>query len=125
MDDPEDSLVRFNYAGVKTLQDMNTLYNMYDILFHPSPSEGAPRVIAEAAKAGMTTIGRESCEGIQEMVSSAKPHAPIGVLVDSPEAAADKILDLMNNPLVLKTLQDNARSWAESKFDPKHVVEEF
>ena len=106
--------IRIDFLGEKSWPELEELYNVYDMLFAPSPSEGLPRVVVESMEGGATSVGRESCPATKEVLGP--PPYAIGLLADSTSAAAGMIFQLMQDTKLLHTLQKNALQWVTGHY---------
>lgn len=102
--------VQLDFWGPADRENLQELYNAYDLLLHPSPREGCPRVVIEALQAGMPVIGRRECLATREILE-APPYA-VGFLSSSPEEAGREIFKTMTHPNeILPELRENALRW--------------
>jgi len=102
--------IQLDFFGPANEKELQSLYNAYDLLLHPSPQEGLPRVVIEALQAGMPVIGRSECLAAREIIERS-PY-PVGFLPSSPEEAGRVIFRIMTHPdEILPELRENALKW--------------
>jgi glycosyltransferase involved in cell wall biosynthesis len=115
--------VVLEFIGRQGREKLQELYNLYDVLFMPSPKEGFGRVTAEALMGGMPVIGRTVCDATREILDAA-PET-VGRLADSPTDAAESILGFMKDSSMLTEMQQNAVKWAGQYFSQQRAEQGF
>jgi len=130
----DDELGEFNrLVGKKRLKNIrylgkvghNELFEHYcraDIFFMPSLSEGLPNAMLEAAAMELALIGSGK-GGIRDIIVDGRN----GYYVPEPDSEifAEKILELYNNPELLKRMQKHARVHMKKKFKWETNVKEL
>src|SRR3989344_3442223 len=110
-----DSIAACEFVGHKSKEELEEYYNAYDILLHPSPSEGLSRVSIEAISAGMCIVGNSGCESTFDTIMEPDHQGiKIGLAVESPEKAAAAVFGLMVSRQNLSALQKNALDWSKN-----------
>ncbi|HUQ85095.1 MAG TPA: glycosyltransferase [Candidatus Limnocylindrales bacterium] len=115
--------ITFRYLGKFDRVGLQKIYNAYDVLFHPSPSDGFGRVAVEAMSAGMTVITRTDNKAASEIIQN--PPYAVGDIVDSPEELARRLLHQMQDSELLRSLQQQALRWASGHYSLKTAEEMF
>lgn len=110
-----------NFAGKVSEAEKARLFSQTWISVQPSMVEGWGITNIEANMCG-TPVVASDVEGLRDSVINGKT----GILVKSgsPEAFANAIVDLVNNPDTLHAISENAVQWAE-KFSWKESAELF
>lgn len=111
--------VSFKYLGALGREELQEVYNAYDILVNPCPADGFGRTIVESTSAGMTAIGREGNLGVSEQIN--KPPYSIGVMTDTPTKAAGEIITMAQTPGLLESLQTNAAQWSQGHYSLRNA----
>jgi glycosyltransferase involved in cell wall biosynthesis len=106
--------ITFEHMEEKRGNELDELYNAYDVLLAPSPEEGFPRVPVQATGSGMTIIGNGNCPSTANIIVEA-PYT-IGQTAPTPEKAALQLLHLMNRADQLALMQQNAAQWAKGHY---------
>lgn len=121
---PESDLLAWQDEGVVRwlgqVDDMPALFQSVDAVALPTYyREGLPKSLIEAAACALPLITTDM-PGCREVVT----HEVDGLLVPirDPEALADAICRLMDNPALCKRLGDAARSKAVAEFDDQIVI---
>ena len=98
--------------------DVTQLYRDIDIVVLPSYREGFPKVLMEAAAAGLAVVATDvpGCRG-------AVLEGKTGLLVPARnvEALTSAILKLIDSPSLRESMGKAARQLAEQKFDAEHI----
>jgi len=104
------------------LEDIEKLFFITDIFVLPTLSEGCSNVILEAMTMGLPVV-TTSIEANKELIEN---HTS-GLLVEpkNPDALAEAVLELINNPDEAKTLGENARRKVESQFSTRKIVKQY
>ena len=115
--------MRLHFLGLQKSPELAKLYNSYDVLLQPSPSEGFSRVAIEAMSSGMPVIGRRDCKAVAQLLNT--PPYAVGMCVSSPQKAAEEILGLMQNPDQIVRLGENALNFAHGEYSLKNAESAF
>ena len=88
----------------------------------PSDRDGIPNVLVEAMAAGAPVVAT-AVSGIPELVE----HEVNGLLIepDDPQALADALLRLHDDPELTRRLTDNARATVRERFDGDRLAHEL
>ena len=98
------------------------IYANLSVFFLPSYMEACPMVILEAMAAGVPVIATE-VGGIPEIVE----HGVTGYLIPpkDPQAIADAVEHVINNPEEVKKIVENARRTVKERFDFRENARQF
>jgi len=88
----------------------------------PSDRDGIPNVLVEAMAAGAPVVAT-AVSGIPELVE----HEVNGLLIepDDPQALADALLRLHDDPELTRRLTDNARATVRERFDGDRLARQL
>ncbi len=120
---PRDLVARARASGVKFLgmrADVDRLYAAMDIFVLASHREGFPRSAMEAAAMGLPVIATD-IRGCREVAEDGL--SGLLVPVRNPEALRSAIIRLLDDPLLRRSLGEQARLRAADRFDERRVVE--
>lgn len=94
--------------------DVAQILQSFDALVVPSLTESFPLVVLEAMAAGVVVFAHEAAGGPREQIR----HGEDGFLVDCerPEVVAEKIVSVLNQPVLHKAVQAQAQRRAETEF---------
>jgi len=115
--------VRLIWAGEKSWKELQEYYAAFDIFCMFPPKEGFGRVTIEAMQSGLTVIGRAKSQTTRELLS--KRDYPVGILVNSPQQAANEIISLMHDVDRLDRLQANAVVYALTEYTMEKAEASF
>ncbi len=123
-DDLGDALIeRARAGGVRFLgmrTDVDALYPMMDLFVLPSHREGFPRAAMEAAAMGLPIVATD-IRGCREVVVDG--HNGLLVPVADPEALAEAIRRIGEDPDLAARMGKAGRERAERCFDERRVVD--
>ena len=97
-------------------KEIDSIFSSSDLLFLPSKSEGFPKVILEAASAGVPSIVYDSY-GASDCLENKKN----GFLVSTFNQVEELIDELLENPKLLHEASKNTRQLAH-RFDWKNII---
>jgi len=102
--------------------DVPRLMSGMDIFVWLSQDEGMPHVIAEAGAARLPVIATQDNGTSQQITDGVS-----GIFVphQNPEMVADKILYLINNPIIAKQLGANLRKKVETDYSAVNVTKQW
>ena len=120
---PKSDRVQIELLGQQSHTQLQPLYNAYDLLFMPSPSEGFGRVTVEALSAGLPVIGRDGCKATEEILS--RPLYSIGTTISGSTEAVREIFYLMNQTETLSKLKQQSSQWASNFYTQKNSESSF
>ena len=103
------------------LDNLQAAIHEADVVILPSHTEGFPRVIIEAMLLKVPVIATP-VGGIPEAIF----HEETGLIVDmeDPDSLADAIMFIMENPVNVARITENAHSFAKRYFSPETQVKE-
>ncbi len=106
------------FLGNRT--DVERLYNACDITVLPSLFEGTPNVALESMSCGIPVIATDVSDNNYII-----PDGKVGYIVplNSKELLANRIIKLREDPLLLNSMQRNARNWIKKEFSTKRLSE--
>jgi glycosyltransferase involved in cell wall biosynthesis len=101
------------------VEQMAELLSQVDLIVLPSYREGVPRILIEAAAAGLPVVTTD-VPGCREIVR----HRVNGLLVPAKNsvALAEAINFLIGNPLEMRRMGEAGRRIAVAEFDEKFVI---
>jgi len=124
-DGPEKNKLQSNapsnieFYGVLSHNEINTIFEQSDLIFLPAKSEGFPKVILEAASAGIPSIIYNSY-GASDWMENKKN----GFIATDLEEVKNIINELLDNSKLLQITSENAVKLA-AKFDWKNVISDW
>jgi glycosyltransferase involved in cell wall biosynthesis len=103
-------------------EDVADLMSIFDIFALPSLSEGMPLALLEAMAAGLPAVATQ-VGGVAEVLEDWKT----GLLVPPGDgrALADRVMTLLENPLLAKELGEAAQQIAETRFSLATMVRTY
>jgi len=107
------------FHGMLSHVKMNTLFQQSDLMFLPSKSEGFPKVILEAASAGIPSIVYNSYGASNWM-----KHREDGFIVNNFNEVKSIVNDLLNDSISLQKSSECAVKLAQ-KFDWKNIINDW
>ena len=114
-----NSSLNVTFFGVLDHKEMNKVFASSDLMFLPAKSEGFPKVILEAASAGIPSVVYNTYGASDWM-----EHKINGFIVNDFEEVNCVVDELLNNSDLLKTTSENAVKLANN-FDWKNVIMEW
>jgi glycosyltransferase involved in cell wall biosynthesis len=102
--------------------DPQHYHHMFDVFAMTSRSEGTPQALIEAGVAGRPAVATR-VGGVPEMVIDGEN----GFLIDpdDPDALADRLRRLVDDPGLRRRLGEAARSRAEARYDVRRMAEAY
>ena len=107
------------FHGVLNHKEMDVIFSSSDLLFLPSKSEGFPKVILEAASAGVPSVVYDSYGASNWM-----EHKINGFIVTTFEDVKGIIDELLNDSKLLQNTSKNAEKLAH-RFDWKNIINDW
>lgn len=106
--------------GMVRHAELPAYYALAKVYAHTSSYEGMPRVLAEAASAGLPLVGM-SCAGVDEVIHDGEN----GYLLDDMDidGMAARILELLNQPDTAHRLGEKAQHMALAQYNAVHNAE--
>ena len=101
------------------LETISEIFKKSDLLFVPSKSEGFPKVILEAASAGVPSIVYDSY-GASSWIDNRKN----GFVVSSFNHVEELVNELLENPVLLHEVSKNTEDLAH-RFDWKKIINDW
>lgn len=89
-----------------------------DLLCLPTLREGFPNTVIEAAAAGIPAVTTRATGAIDSVIDGETGYL---IEVCDVDALADRVNSLVDNPILLRTLGNNAQIRAEKDFKPKNI----
>lgn len=114
-----NALTNTEFYGVLSHNEINTIFEQSDLMFLPSKSEGFPKVILEAASAGIPSIVYNTY-GASDWMENKKN----GFIATDLDEVKNIINELLDNSKLLQITSENALKLAE-KFDWKNVIKDW
>lgn len=120
----QDNLIKLSaenvsFMGSQNQSEINELFKRSDLMFLPSESEGFPKVILEAAAAGVASVVYDSY-GAHDWMDNQQN----GFIVSSFDEVVDLINKLLANPELLYKVSKNTKRLAHS-FDWKDIINDW
>ena len=107
------------FHGLLSHSEIDEIFNCSDLMFLPSRSEGFPKVILEAASAGIPSILYDSY-GASDWIQ----HYKDGFIVNDFQEAKDIVDKLISRPKILEKVSKNTFKLA-ARFDWKVVIKDW
>jgi glycosyltransferase involved in cell wall biosynthesis len=101
------------FMGPVHVSKIHDMYMDSDVVIMPSRNEGLPQVLLEAMSSGKAIIASKNIFG--KLV----PDNAVMLCENTPDAFADKIRHLIENPDSMERLGVEARAFAEKEYDKK------
>ena len=108
-----------SFFGSVNHKEMNEIFKKSDLLFVPSKSEGFPKVILEAASAGVPSIVYDSY-GASDWIDNRKN----GFVVSTFCEVEELVNELLKNPVLLQEVSKNTKDLAH-RFDWKKIINDW
>ena len=108
-----------SFFGSVNHKEMNEIFKKSDLLFVPSKSEGFPKVILEAASAGVPSIVYDSY-GASDWIDNRKN----GFVVSTFCEVEELVNELLKNPVLLQEVSKNTQELAH-RFDWKKIINDW
>lgn len=111
---------RLEIVGI--VDDVSEYLALYDLLVLPSKIDGRPLIVMEALACGVPVIA-SNIGGLPELVR----HGENGYIVPvaNSEAIAAHLIDMVDNPVLLRSLKASARSSALANLDANSAYRNF
>jgi len=100
-------------AGYIPFQELPSYYSLMDVFVHPSLRDGMPNAVLEAMSCGRSVVATP-VGGIKDVLEDGKNGTIVNV--NDPNALAEKILELLDDPEKRNFLGKNARESVLSKY---------
>ena len=100
-------------------KEMDAIFSSSDLLFLPSKSEGFPKVILEAASAGVPSAVYDSY-GASDWMDNKKN----GFVVSTFNQVEELVNELLENPILLHEVSSNTQELAH-RFDWKNIINDW
>jgi len=110
--------------GYKLGKDKIEIYKKSDIFVLPSYSEGFPNVYCEALAAGLVFIGTP-VGGLKDNFVDRKQGLVLQLMPPDPKEISKKIIEIIENPDLMKRISKNNSKEALKKYDIKVVIEDI
>lgn len=94
------------------------------ILILPSYTEGLPSTVLEAMAAGMAIVATP-VGGLAETLKDKKQGLIIKSMPPNPEEIAEKIIELIRNPFLIKKMSENNLLEVKEKYDIDVIIKKF
>jgi glycosyltransferase involved in cell wall biosynthesis len=107
------------FHGVLNHKEMDVIFSSSDLLFLPSKSEGFPKVILEAASAGVPSVVYDSY-GASDWMDNKKN----GFVVSTFHQVEELVNELLENPTLLHEVSSNTQELAH-RFDWKNIINDW
>jgi glycosyltransferase involved in cell wall biosynthesis len=107
------------FMGSRNHSEINELFGNSELMFLPSESEGFPKVILEAAAAGVASIVYKSY-GANAWIEDKKN----GFIVSSFDEVVELINEILANPILLQKASKETKNLAQ-RFDWKDVIHDW
>lgn len=107
--------------GYKSGKEKIDYFIHSDMLILPSFTEGFPNIFCEAMAAGLPFIGTH-VGGLVDAFEDGKQGLFIRSMPPRPEEITEKIVELMDNPKLMKQISENNLLEAKEKYDVKVVL---
>jgi len=107
------------FHGILNHKEMDAIFSSSDLLFLPSRSEGFPKVILEAASAGVPSVVYDSY-GASEWMDNKKN----GFVVSTFKQVEELVNELLENPTLLHEVSSNTQELAH-RFDWKNIINDW
>ena len=98
---------------------MDAIFSSSDLLFLPSKSEGFPKVILEAASAGIPSVVHDSY-GASDWMDNKKN----GFVVSTFKQVPELVNEILENPTLLQEVSKNTQELAH-RFDWKNIINDW
>lgn len=122
---PLQTLTTWNKEGIVEWwgwqEEMNAVYPKANIICLPSYREGLPKTLIEAAASARAIVSTD-VPGCREVVVDG--YNGFLVPVQDPEALADKLESLINDPTLRGKMGENGRRHALQHFSLQHITKE-
>ena len=113
------SPVNVTFFGRLNHKEIDAIFSSSDLLFLPSKSEGFPKVILEAASAGVPSVVYDSY-GASDWMDDKKN----GFVVSTFNQIEELVNELLENPTLLQQVSNNAQELAH-RFDWKNIINDW
>ena len=107
------------FFGSLTHKKMDAIFSSSDLLFLPSKSEGFPKVILEAASAGIPSVVHDSY-GASDWMNNKKN----GFVVSTFKQVPELVNEILENPTLLQEVSKNTQELAH-RFDWKNIINDW
>jgi len=107
------------FLGKLNHKEMDVIFPSSDLLFLPSKSEGFPKVILEAASAGVPSVVYDSY-GASDWMDNKKN----GFVVSTFKQVEELVNELLENPTLLHEVSSNTQELAH-RFDWKNIINDW
>ena len=107
------------FFGSLNHKEMDAIFSSSDLLFLPSKSEGFPKVILEAASAGVPSVVYNSY-GTSDWMDNKKN----GFVVSAFNQVEELINEILENPTLLHEVSSNTQELAH-RFDWKNIINDW
>ena len=107
------------FHGELTHIEMDSVFQKFDLMFLPSKSEGFPKVILEAASAGIPSIVYNTY-GASDWIDNKKN----GFVVSTFKQVEELVNELLENPTLLQEVSKNTKELAH-RFDWKNIINDW
>jgi glycosyltransferase involved in cell wall biosynthesis len=114
-----NTTINTEFFGILNHNEINTIFKKSDLLFLPSKSEGFPKVILEAASAGVPSILYDSY-GASAWIDNRKN----GFVVSSFNQVEELVNELLKNSALLQEASKNTLELAH-RFDWKKIINDW
>jgi len=108
-------------VGHKSGTEKIDFFHKSDMVILPSFTEGFPNIFCEAMAAGLPFIGTH-VGGLVDAFEDGKQGFVIKSMPPNPKEISEKIIELINNPEVMKQISKNGLLEAKEKYDVKVVI---
>ncbi len=108
--------------GSKKNEELIEYYNKANVFVLPSISEASPTVIKEALACGMPVIV-SNVRGVPEIIKDG--HNGFLIEPEKPEQIANKLMELIKKPDLIKKFKKNSRKIIEKEFDVKENIKKL
>ena len=113
------TFLNVTFFGSLTHKKMNAIFSSSDLLFLPSKSEGFPKVILEAASAGIPSVVYDSY-GASDWMDNKKN----GFEVSTFKQVEELVHELLENPILLQEVSNNTQELAH-RFNWKNIINDW
>jgi len=107
------------FFGKLNHKEMDAIFSSSDLLFLPSKSEGFPKVILEAASAGVPSVVYDGY-GASDWMDNKKN----GFVVSTFKQVPELVNEILENPTLLQEVSKNTQELAH-KFDWKNIINDW
>ena len=107
------------FLGKLNHKEMDAVFSSSDLLFLPSKSEGFPKVILEAASAGVPSVVYDSY-GASDWMDNKKN----GFMVSTFNQVEELVNELLENPTLLHEVSNNTQELAH-RFDWENIITDW